>query len=122
MKKVISFKEIMIMLVSVVFITVSTSVYATGGLVLGDNNTPTISQNEYENAQPVPEDNNTANNTANNATDNTANRANTYNANNNNNSNLPQTGIQDYNIGILIIICIASAIFAYKKINDYKNV
>ena len=118
MKKVISFKEMMIMLVSVVLITVSTSVYATG-IVLGDNGT-TVSPNEYENAQQVPQDNNTTNNTSNN----TANRANTYNANSNNNnsSSLPQTGIQDYNIGIIMVICVASAIFAYKKINDYKNV
>ena len=114
MKKVISFKEMMIMLVSVVLITVSTSVYATG-IVLGDNGT-TVSPNEYENAQQVPQDNNTTNNTSNN----TANRAN--NVNNNNSSSLPQTGIQDYNIGIIMVICVASAIFAYKKINDYKNV
>ena len=39
-----------------------------------------------------------------------------------NETEIPQTGIEDYNVGILLIICVASAIFAYKKINDYKNV
>ena len=52
------------------------------------------------------------------------NNAKTYNTNSNTNnkSGLPQTGIEDYNIGILLIIGVGSAIFAYKKIQDYKNV
>ena len=129
MKKVISLKEVMIIFLSVVLITISTTVSASD-IVLGNgNNTATpISGNEYENAQTPETDNasanNTTNNTANNATNNTANntsnKAKTYNTNNTN--DLPQTGIEDYNVGILLIICIASAIFAYKKIRDYKNV
>ena len=41
--------------------------------------------------------------------------------NNTNTSSVPQTGIEDYNIGILLIIAVASAMYAYKKIKDYNN-
>lgn len=120
MKKIISLKEIMIILIGVMLITVSTGVFATD-LVLGNNETSTITGNEYNGAQTVPDDNTTNNNaTSNNNTNNTVNNVKTYNTNNS--SDLPQTGIEDYNIGILLIICVASAIFAYKKVRDYKNV
>lgn len=130
MKKVISVKEILIILISVVLITISTSVLATDLVLGGDNNTTPITGDEYNNAQVVPQDNNTTNgnensnvNTTNNTVNNTTNNntAKKYNTNNNN-TNLPQTGIEDYNVGILLVICIASAIFAYKKITDYNNI
>lgn len=120
MKKIINLKEIMIILMSVVLLTISTTAFATD-LVLGNNtdNTATITGNEYDNAQTPTIDNNVATNNAvgNNATNNSTR---TYNTNNS--SDLPQTGIEDYNIGILLIICVASAIFAYKKVKDYKNI
>lgn len=123
MKKVISLKEVMVILLSVVLITICTTVSATD-IVLGNSTASPISGDEYENAQTPETDNtlanNTANNTSNNTANNTSNKAKTYNTNNTN--DLPQTGIEDYNVGILLIICIASAIFAYKKISDYKNV
>ena len=130
MKKVINVKEIMIILISVILITLCTTVFATD-LVLGNNNATTITGNEYDNAQTVPTDNNavtnnnttnTTNNAVNNSVNNsTNNTTKTYNTNNSN-TNLPQTGIEDYNVGILLVICIASAIYAYKKITDYKNI
>lgn len=127
MKKLINLKEVMIILLSVTLIAISTTAFAIDpNLVLGDN-TSTISGSEYDNAQTVPTDNNTTNNTNNNttnnintSTNNSVNNVKTYNTNNT--SDLPQTGIEDYNIGILLIICVASAIFAYKKVNDYKNI
>ena len=132
MKKIINLKEMLIILISLILIALSTNVLATD-LVLGNNNSSTtISGTEYDNAQTIPEENNSVpttinNNTTNNnlinnnTTNNVVNNAKTYNTSNNT-SNLPQTGIEDYNVGILLIICIASAIFAYKKINDYKNI
>ena len=125
MKKLINLKEIMIILLSVTLIAISTTAFASNpSLVLGDN-TSTISGTEYDNAQTVPTDNNAVNNSNNTAnintsTNNSTNNVKTYNTNNT--SDLPQTGIEDYNIGILLIICVASAIFAYKKVNDYKNI
>ncbi len=123
MKKIISLKEMLIVLTSVVLVTVCGSAFA-AELVLGNDNTPSeITGNEYENAQNVTEDTNAVPNTAvNNATGNNSSNNDIRTYNNNSTKDLPQTGIEDYNIGILIVICVASAIFAYKKINDYKNV
>lgn len=128
MKKIVSVKEIMIILISVLLITLSTNVFATGGLVLENkNNSTLISGNEYDNAQ-TPTVDNTANNSNNNSANNNTNNNTNKNTNNtkvyntNNSTDLPQTGIEDYNIGILMVICIASAIFAYRKINDYKSI
>lgn len=136
MKKTISAKEITIILISLLIIIISTSVNATNSsLQLGNNNnnntsTP-ITGDEYENAQVIEEDkniikdnNNTTNNTVNNTqnnntTNNKTNNTKVYNTNNT--TDLPQTGIEDYNIGILLILCITSAIYAYRKINDYKS-
>ena len=123
MKKVINLKEVMIILLSVVLVTISVNVFASDSLFLDTNNTTTIQANEYDDAQTVPDNtvNNPVNNVTNNKVNNTTNNTvKTYNTNNTN--NLPQTGIEDYNIGILLIVCIASAIFAYKKINDYRNI
>ena len=88
-------------------------------------------------AQTVPQDSNYANNatgsnvvatgsnTTNNTANNTSNGINTssqYNTVDEDKKDLPQTGIEDHNIGILLIICVAAAIYAYKKMRDYKNV
>ena len=123
MKKIINLKEIMIILLSVILVAFTTNVFAVD--VLGENNTSPINPGEYKNAQTVPTDNNAVNNSNNTAnintsTNNSTNNVKTYNTNNK--TDLPQTGIEDYNIGILLIICVASAIFAYKKVNDYKNI
>ena len=118
MKSLINVKELLIILISLTLIVVSTSVFASD-LVLG-NGTTTLTGNEYENAQTPDVDNNTKGNISSNNTTNNVNNARTYNTNNK--TDLPQTGIEDYNIGILLIIYVISAIFAYKKINDYKNV
>ena len=128
MKKLISLKEIMIILISVALITVSTTIFATDLVLEGEGTT--ITGNEYESAQTPTVDNNvennatennTTNNTTNNTSNNTTNKAKTYNTSEDD-EDLPQTGIEDYNVGILLVICVASAIFAYKKINDYKNI
>ena len=111
----------MIILLSVILVAFTTNVFAVD--VLGENNTSPINPGEYKNAQTPPTDNNTTNNTnntINTSTNNSVNNVKTYNTNNK--TDLPQTGIEDYNIGILLIICVASAIFAYKKVNDYKNI
>ena len=141
MKKVVSIKEIMIILISLLLIIVSTEVFAVQpDLVLGsgNNNSPqTVTPDEYADAQKpdvVNPGNNAANGnsaTGNNTNGNNTNGNNTNGNNtkgnntkvyNTNNTDLPQTGIEDYNIGILLIICVASAIYAYRKINDYKNI
>lgn len=66
-------------------------------------------------------------NTANNInTVNTVNRINTINTagntSNYTNTNLPQTGANDYAMVLIIGIFAVSAVYAYKKINEYKNI
>lgn len=60
---------------------------------------------------------NNTNNTVNNVTNNT--RNNTTN-NTNKVTTMPNTGV-DYSILLIVAICGISAIYAYKKISDYKN-
>lgn len=96
MKKLVS-----LILIFMVIMTISIAVFATD--VLGDgNNTTTITGNEYQNAQQ----NDVLGN----------------NSNNNNTSALPQTGTQDYVAAILFVVFATGAIFAYKKVSDYRDI
>ena len=82
------------------------------------------SSNNAANANKANTNSNTSNtNKANNASNN-ANKANT---NNNssiyNNSNLPKTGVESsLPIAALVVVLGISAVYAYKKIKDYRNI
>lgn len=104
-------KTITMILVGVILMSLATNVFAIDPSDL-INNATQISPDDYNNAQSNPENKNNTN-TNNNV-------ANTNN--NTNNSSLPQTGIEDSGMGMLLIICVASAIFAYRKISDYRNI
>lgn len=71
---------------------------------------------------------NTANNTVNNSTSNTLNNTTnnvltTNNTSNYNNSSLPNTGIEDSISGIVLVVVLGiSAVYAYNKIQYYKNI
>ncbi len=140
MKKVLSTKKITMFLILLIII-IGTRVFATDSILgtSSTNNTPAIqiTQEDMNGAQTVPQDSNYANNatgsnvvatgsnTTNNTANNTSNGINTssqYNTVDEDKKDLPQTGIEDHNIGILLIICVAAAIYAYKKMRDYKNV
>lgn len=86
-------KLVSLIVLSIMIIALSVNVFASDA-VLG-NGATTITGNQYEDAQQ-----NTSNN----------------------NSALPQTGVETYSVGILLVVCIAGAMFAYKKVNDYKGV
>jgi len=43
-------------------------------------------------------------------------------AQNNNTTTLPQTGIEDYGVTALLAVFAVSAIFAFKKVRDYKDI
>lgn len=65
------------------------------------------------------------NNTVNKATNNTINNTvlTTNNTSNYNNTSLPKTGIEDSVPGaILVVVLGISAVYAYKKMQDYKNI
>ncbi len=136
MKKLIKNNKnfIIALFVILVILTISTVTSANGIFeVVPDNNTDdnsfvdlpdegnnTNDTNIYGNNSNTNTNTNT--NTNNNTNTNTNNNTNTNRNANTNSSKLPQTGIQDYTIGIMIIICIASAIYAYKKVKDYNNI
>lgn len=129
MKKILSLKSVTMIVLSFIIMGISLSVFATDS-VLDSGNTSTepinVSQNEYDNAGTIPTDPNyVTNNATSNTTTNISNGINTssaYNTVDEDKTDLPQTGIEDYNIGILLIICVAASIYTYKKMKDYKNV
>ena len=83
---------------------------ATGSNSTGATDLPILTSNNQQST-------NTANNTTNNTTNNTS-------TNNviNNTETLPQTGLtEDITIMFFIVLCVASAVFAYVKISKYNE-
>ena len=126
MKKSIILKSFLVILVCVMLVFTATSVYA------ADES----SSNELED---LIEDNSTSNtnsgntNSNSNANSNTNRNSNTNNAslnairnntaNNANANNLPKTGIEDSLPTVLLVVVFGiSAVYAYKKIKDYRNI
>lgn len=68
--------------------------------------------------------NNTVNNTANNTVNNRTNNVlTTNNTSNYNNSSLPKTGIEDSMPTVVLLVVLGiSGVYAYKKMQDYKNI
>lgn len=129
MKRIINLKEIMIVLMSVVIIALiaNTVLAVDPGATLGGDDYNNAQQPQVSNSNSNNSNNNSNNNNSNNNANNNSNSNNSSNNtarryNTNNNTNLPQTGIEDYNVGILLVICVASAIYAYKKVKYYKNI
>lgn len=122
----ISKKELIICIITIIalFLVVTTDVFAT----VPDLNTLVEAANNTNEFESIPEGNNTVNNTANNTANNVVNNA-TNNTTSNNVANnnvkgntvIPNAGV-DYSIVFVIVIFGLSAIYAYKKIRDYKNV
>lgn len=128
MKKSNLIKLFSILLITVMVMMFSTSVLAADNTfnelpLTSANNTNTNSNNTNTNT------NNTNTNSSNTNTNNTnTNRTNTNSANTNNasvynNTNLPKTGIEDsIPVAMLVVVFGISAVYAYKKIRDYKNI
>ena len=127
MKKLVSLKSIIIGILSLIIIGTTTSVFATGSVLeTGDNSATTaVTVDDYSNAGTIPVDDNYA----------TGNNSPVVSAGTDENSayetvdkeeeeedDLPQTGIEDYNVGILLVICVGASIYTYTKMKDYKNV
>lgn len=127
----ISTKELIICIIAIValVLAITTNVFATDGVpgldtLLGDAN----NNSEYD---AIPEDknttgNNTPNNTVKNSVKNSTNNTATNNNVAKNNTNRNSTTIPDAGLDQSIVFVIAmfgiSAVYAYKKIRDYKNV
>ena len=139
------FKRLVIVMLSLVLVAVcSTSVFATDDdLFLSVNSTGNTASNATDNN--TTSDNSTTNNTAtnntntnnttnssltaNNTTNNTVrntatnNTTNNTSKTNNNVNTLAKTGLSDTNgiVALIVVVCGVSAIYSYKKVNDYKK-
>ena len=135
MKKVVSLKSLMVVMLSCSIIGITTSIFATDSVLETDtgNNVPAateVTAADLNTATTIPTDNNTVSSSTNTTTTDqqllTSTGTDTNSAYNtvdeDDSEKMPQTGIEDHYIGILLIICVAAAIFTYKKMKDYKNV
>lgn len=120
MRKTNLIKMISILLVSAMVILFTSNVYAANDVyddltLLNNTNSASTSTNTTNNV--------TSNSTAN-TTNNTANTTNkTNNSSVYTNTNLPKTGLTDsIPVAALIVILGISAVYAYKKVKDYKNI
>lgn len=121
MKKSSLIKLFSILLISVMVMSFSTNVLAADGGFSELPLTPTNTNNNNNNSNN--NNNNTNNNNTNRSNTNNTNRTNTNNSNIYNNTNLPKTGIEDsIPVAILVAVFGISAVYAYKKIKDYRNI
>lgn len=126
MKKSIILKSFLVILVSMMLVFVTSTVHA-----------ETASNSEYEdlfgdgasntnNTSNTGNTNNTNSNSSNtnNTNSNSTNRNNANNTSRNNtNTSLPKTGIEDsLPTVVLVVVFGVSAVYAYKKIKDYRNI
>ena len=108
-----------IVVIAVLLCTVANMVFATndGFMIINDTN---VDNNATGTNNATGIDNNTSNQLGNNTTrtyNNTVNKT-----VNNTVNNLPKTGAGDYTMVLTIAGLAIVAIYAYKKINDYKNI
>lgn len=96
----------------------------------GPNNTSNNNSNSNSNSTSNNNSNNNSNSNSSNRTNNTSNNNSNNNSsnrnvsnNNSNNQNLAETGLSGTSgiIALIIVICGISAIYSFKKVNDYKN-
>ena len=125
MKKTNLVKVVSILLVSLMVILFSTNVFA------AENNDTSFQDltgtlgNTTENNTSKNTNANNANKNGNNTNTNNANANKNNNTNNSsiyNNTDLPKTGVES-SIPVVVLVAIfgISAVYAYKKIDDYKN-
>lgn len=108
MKKSNLIQIVTILLVSAMVLLFSTTVNAAN-----DNN-------EVHDLTGTLTKNSTSNNTSSNNTNSNTNNSSVYN---NTNNNLPKTGIEDsIPVAALVVVFGVSAVYAYKKIKEYKNI
>lgn len=129
MKKSNLIKLFSILLISVMVMMFSTNVLAAdndtdGFTELTINNANSNNTNTNNTNTNINNTNTNTNNTnKTNKTNNTNNTNKTNNSSVYNNTNLPSTGIEDsIPIAMLVVVFGISAIYAYKKIKEYRNI
>ena len=128
MKKTNLIKAISILLISAMVMLFATTVNAADDNSYNDL-TSTLTGNTSNNASNTSNTNsNSSNNTSNtNSSNNTNNSLNMSNNTSNssvyNNTNLPKTGATDsIPVAMLVVVFGISAVYAFKKVRDYKNI
>lgn len=100
----------------------STFVYAADDDGFGDL-TSTLNNTNTNNSNNTNTNNTNTNTNNTNVSNTNSNNSATSSVYNNTNTNLPKTGISDsIPVAMLVVIFGISAIYAYKKISEYKNV
>ncbi len=128
MKKSNLIKLFSIFLVSVMVILFNTCVLAADNNTNGFSDlTPSINNTNTNNTNKNANSNTNSNTNSNsNKTNNTSNTNQNNKTNNSsiyNNNNLPKTGIEDsIPVALLVVVFGISAVYAYKKIKEYRNI
>ena len=122
MKKSNLIKLFSILLISVIVMTFSTNVLAANNTNDFSDLTNTI--NTTANNTNINTNSANTNNTNTNTNTNATNNVNkTNNSSIYNNTNLPKTGIEDsIPVAMLVVIFGISAVYAYRKIKEYRNI
>ena len=123
--------ELIICLISIIalVLAITTNVFAINDLSQLTGNNNANNNGAYSNIQDGNRNannnlNNALNNNINNNVNNNINNNVNRNANNNANKNvteMPDTGV-DYSVVLIIAVCGASAVYAFKKIRSYNNI
>ena len=115
-------KSNLIQIVTILLVSAMVMLFSTTVNAANDNN-------EVHDLTGTLTKNSTSNNTSSNNTNSNTNTSNTNKSNNTNNSsvynntNLPKTGVaSSLPIAALVVIFGISAVYAYKKIKEYKNI
>ena len=128
MKKTNLLKLFFGLVLSLMIIFIATSVTATDGFTdmtnsLVSNNSSNSTSNNATGNTNTSNSNSNGTNTNTNTNTNSNRTNNTNNSSIYNNSSLPKTGIGDtLPIAALVVVFGISAVYAYKKIKDYKNI
>ena len=128
MKKLVSLKSLMVIVLSFAIIGFTSSIFATDSVLeinTGNNITAAteLTAADLSSATVIPTDNNIVVEPDTSLTTSEGTDANpAFSTADEEEDKMPQTGIEDNYIGILLIICVAAAIFTFKKMKDYQNV
>ena len=124
MKKEKILKMAVVLIISAVLFAMSTNVFAADVDFFEDTTNQLNTTNTTINTTNTVNTTNTNSNTNTVNTTNTTNTVNTNTTNTNNyNTNLPKAGAPaNTMVGIAITVLAVVAVFAYKKVNQYKNI
>lgn len=130
MKKTNLMKVVSILLISAMVILFNANVFAADNDTGFNDLTSTLSNSSNGNRSNTNSNQNSTDGNANANSNNTNRNANANNTNSNvnnssiyNNTNLPKTGVESsIPVAMVVVILGVSAVYAYRKINEYKNV